>query len=122
MSVVMNIYINVGMTLELECVLVRIQSTAKRVYNSEFNQQSKKYICHNVSNDCKYSECAHLVHFFRNFCLSRGGNSKSFEVKNEGIRVLHNYRPSVATDSFRYLRRIPSLGIFLLLLPLAHLQ
>ena len=53
---------------------------------------------------------------------SRGGNSKSLEVKSEGIRVLHNCRPSVASDSFRYLRRIPSLGIFLLLLPLAHLQ
>ena len=52
----------------------------------------------------------------------RGGNSKSLEVKSEGIRVLHNYRPTVASDSFRYLRRIPSLGIFLLLLPLAHLQ
>ena len=53
---------------------------------------------------------------------NRGGNSKSLEVKSKGIRVLHNYRPSVASDSFRYLRRIPSLGIFLLLLPLAHLQ
>ena len=55
----------------------------------------------------------HIVHLHS----IRGGNSKSLEVKSEGIRVLHNCRPSVATNSFRYLRRIPLLGIFCCLLP-----